>query len=102
MENYECIFICSPQTEEDEINQLKERIEKIISQEGEGKIISFDYWGKKNLSYPIKKFSEGLYYFFVFQSLPSTIKKLKDFFQMKPSVIRQMIVKKESKSEGSR
>ena len=51
---YETVFIARQDLTVDDVDNLSEKLEKIIT-DGKGKIVSKEYWGLRNLTYKIKK-----------------------------------------------
>lgn len=92
MKSYEGVFIFKP-------DLVKEGLEKIINQTQEiiekqkGSIDEKVDLGKKKLTYPIKKYKEGIYSFFKFNIDPEAISKIKKSFGLNESILRVLIVK---------
>jgi len=66
MRQYEVTFIVDPVLSGDEIKKTAKTYNDMISKEG-GKIVNEDNLGLKQLAYPIKKRSSGIYYCTEFQ-----------------------------------
>ena len=47
--------------------------------------------GKKDLSYPIKKKTEGIYYELVFTASPSSVARISRAYQISGSIMRVLI-----------
>ncbi|MCK4235297.1 30S ribosomal protein S6 [candidate division WOR-3 bacterium] len=98
MRAYESFIIfdpsCSNEDVENEINKLTE----IVTNE-KGKIIEVNRWGKKKLSYEIKKKSLGIFIVFQFTLNPEKIKVFKEYFKFNNLVLRNSLVKVEIESE---
>lgn len=100
MTQYETAFLISPNLEE-------EAIEKVISQMAEvvkkkGKLINEDRWGKKKLAYPIQKFEEAFYVFFLYEADPTVPFELERRFKQTEAILRYLTVKKETKEKARR
>ncbi len=100
MTQYETAFLISPNLEE-------EAIEKVISQMAEvvkkkGKLINEDRWGKKRLAYPIQKFEEAFYVFFLYEADPTIPFELERRFKQTEAVLRYLTIKKETKEKARR
>ena len=67
MRQYEVTFIVDPVLSGDEIKKTAKTYSEMITKEG-GKIINEDNLGLKQLAYPIKKRSSGIYYCIEYQS----------------------------------
>ena len=97
---YETAFIISPNLEE-------EAIEKVISQMAEvvkkkGKLINEDRWGKKKLAYPIQKFEEAFYVFFLYEAEPTVPFELERRFKQTEAILRYLTIKKDTKEKARR
>ena len=100
MTQYETAFLISPNLEE-------EAIEKVISQMAEvvkkkGKLINEDRWGKKKLAYPIQKFEEAFYVFFLYEADPAVPFELERQFKQTEAILRYLTIKKETKEKMKR
>jgi small subunit ribosomal protein S6 len=60
-------------------------------------MIKQDIWGKRRLSYPIKKFQEGFYVFFQYEGEGDVSQELERRFKQTDAVIRFMTVKRDPK-----
>lgn len=97
MTQYETAFLISPNLEE-------EAIEKVISQMAEvvkkkGKLIKEDRWGKKKLAYPIQRFEEAFYVFFLYEADPTVPFELERRFKQTEPILRYLTIKKETKEK---
>ena len=72
LREYETIYILRPDLSEEEITGVKEKVTNIFSRE-EGHILHQDIWGKKKLSYEIKKQPKGIYVHLSYLGGPATI-----------------------------
>jgi small subunit ribosomal protein S6 len=60
MREYELIFIVHPDLDESAFNDIVTRVSGWITDD-DGEISKTDFWGKRQLAYPIRKQSEGQY-----------------------------------------
>ncbi len=57
---YELVFIVEPRQSDDEVQNITKKYRDLI--EGSGAEIKWvDFWGKRKLAYPIRKYNEGKY-----------------------------------------
>lgn len=96
MRQYETVFLISPNLEEEETTKIIAQISGIISKE-KGKLIQEDRWGKKRLAYPIKKFEEAFYVFFLYEGDPNIPFELERRFKQTEAILRFLTVKKETR-----
>ena len=66
MLRYESLFITVPEITADEAGSLEKTLEKAVT-DSKGSIISFERWGKYQLSYPIRRNDYGVYYLLRFE-----------------------------------
>lgn len=55
------MFILKPDVSEEELKAKTAKIKKLIT-DAKGEILKEDVWGRRNLAYPINRFSEGFYH----------------------------------------
>ncbi len=63
--DYELVVVIDPQLEEKAQKTLLKKVESQLKKEG-GKLIKPKLWGLKQLAYPLKKQTRGLYWVFNF------------------------------------
>lgn len=94
MKNYELVVIYRPELESKK-DDLQKELEQLIVKEGM-KVASVAWWGKKLLSYPIKKYNEGLYLFIECVGSGSGNKAIVSSLRANDNIIRNLLVVKES------
>ena len=88
---YSGLFIITPE-KLDTIDDVKKAISEII-RENSGKIEKETVIGKKELAYPIKKKTKGVYYEVVFRALPASISEMTRLFKINTDILRTLIDK---------
>ena len=101
MNQYETVFICKPDLPAEKLTSITERVKSIITQSG-GRISSLDEWGKRRLSYPIKKQIEGTYTLVCYVSEGDIPKKIEAYFVINEDVLRHLTIRKEKTSKTAR
>lgn len=101
MRPYETAFLIAPNLPEEETEKLIEKMAGIISKK-KGKMVHLDKWGKRKLAYPIKKFEEAFYVFFLYEGEPSIPAELERIFKQTETVIRYLTIKLEEKENFRR
>lgn len=92
MKAYETIFIIAPTTsDEDRTNIIEEGKSFILKEKGE--IEKIDVWGMKRLAFPVKKFTEGFYVYFLYQGYPGIVEKWERKLKLSENVMRYLTVK---------
>ncbi len=92
MITYESTIICSPELPAEKIDELVEKIKKVVDG-SKGQILITQQLGKKRLAYPIKKHREGSYVYFELSGPGETIAALESFFKVNDTIIRYLTVK---------
>ena len=92
MNQYEALYIITPELEEEATKALVEKFSGIITGNG-GEIVSVDEWGKRRLAYAIDYKTEGYYVYVGFNAGAELPKELTRNLQINESVIRSQIVK---------
>ena len=91
---YETIFVLDAALEEEKINALSEKFQKLIADNGT--VESVDVWGKRKLAYPIDFKTEGYYVLVNFASNPEFPKELERIYGITDGVMRFITVRKEA------
>ncbi len=97
MQLYETAFLIAPNLSEEEAEELTLKMAEVVSKR-KGKMIEQDKWGKRRLSYPIKKFEEAYYVFFRYEADPSVPSELERLFKQTEAILRFMTLKKEKEA----
>jgi small subunit ribosomal protein S6 len=91
--DYEGLFITKATLTDEESSKLLGSIEGEIAKHG-GKVENTEKWGRKNISYPINKNKEGVYYKLNFKLTPDKISGLTKAYRLNEDILRAMITKK--------
>lgn len=91
MRKYETVFILNPDSSEEKISDIVNKVSHIIDSYS-GNIEGIDHWGKKKLAYEINKKSEGYFILMNFSSSEDLPKELDRNFKIMDDVIRHIIV----------
>lgn len=86
---YEILTIFDHRLSDEELNQLLERYKGVLTSL-KCEIQLIDNWGKKRLSFDIKKLREGIYVAFVLKAEPSAIKEFERQLKINEFVLRYM------------
>ncbi len=83
---YETLMLAKPDITSDEETTIRDYFEQLVSKQ-EGKLISFEKWGKYLLTYPVKKQDYGTHFLARF-ALPANVvntslEDMKTFFKIK-------------------
>ncbi len=88
---YETIYILSPEMTDEEVGHLRERINGVIGHEN-GKILHDDPWGKRKLAYEIKKQPKGHYIYLNYVCPSTCIKELERNLRIIESVLKYQTI----------
>ncbi len=88
---YEMMMIISPQLNQDEADDLNQKMLAIVTDNG-GEVIKTDDWGKKILAYPINKVKEGYYFVDFFTLESASVKLVKKQMNINENIIRYIII----------
>ncbi|MDI9356410.1 MAG: 30S ribosomal protein S6 [Chitinophagaceae bacterium] len=88
---YETVFILSSDLSEE--TKTKDTVDKFIKilTDNSADIINVEYWGLKQLAYPIKRKTSGFYNLIEFNASPEIVKTLEIEFRRNEHIIRFLI-----------
>ncbi|MBN1535110.1 MAG: 30S ribosomal protein S6 [Anaerolineales bacterium] len=90
MREYELIYIIHPDLDENALKEITERVNGWIT-EGGGQVVKADFWGKRQLAYPIKKHKEGQYVYVHTNMPPALTAVLERNIRLTEPILRFMI-----------
>lgn len=96
LRDYELMWILPGTLPEEDCEKSVETVSGLITENG-GELKSAGLWGRRTLSYPIKKNSEGAYYLARFSIDASVAPQLNRAMEADQGVLRHIIVKEERK-----
>src|SRR5215471_11693394 len=89
---YELVYILPPETPEQQVTELHEQLETIVSRL-HGAIEKTENWGRKKLAYDIGHHKEGIYVLEVINGSGELMKELDRRLRVIDVVVRHMIVR---------
>ena len=101
MRQYETGFVLSPSLSEEEAQEFTRQMAEVISQK-KGRMVKQQVWGKKRLAYPIKRFNEGTYVFFLYEGPGDISQELERRFKQTDAVIRFLTILKDPRDNVRR
>ena len=90
--DYELVYIVSPETSEQETNDLHTQIEQIV-QRFNGTIEKTDNWGRRKLAYEIGHHREGTYVVETIRGSGELMKEIDRRLRVIDAIIRHLIVR---------
>jgi small subunit ribosomal protein S6 len=91
---YETVFITDPTLTDDEEKSVVDAFTSVVT-DGGGVFAANDRMGRRRLAYPIKKFEDGVYTRFLYDSEGSVPKELDRRLRISDKVIRHMTISME-------
>ena len=101
MRHYEGLFILDPVMSEDKMKETIQGIDALIRQ-SKGEVEKIEEWGHKKLQYPIKGKKEAPFYLIHFAIPQDTLNELRKNCQLRESILRFSIFKKEEEKKGGK
>ena len=89
---YETIFILTPDTPNEGVAKVNDRIKGIVESMG-GTVLKVDNWGKRKLAYEVAKQLKGIYLYWQYLGSAGLVAELERNLRMLDTVIRYMTVK---------
>jgi small subunit ribosomal protein S6 len=89
---YETTFILTPVLSEDDAKKAINAFVEILKNQG-AEIIHQEFWGLKNLRYPIQKKTTGIYHLVEFKGTGKAVDTLEIAFRRDESVFRYLTVR---------
>ncbi len=97
MNIYESIFICPGDISQEKVESTLEKVKGVITK-SEGNITSAELWGRRRLSYPIKRHRDGFYVYLVFNAPPQSMSSLNHYYRVTDTVLRGLTIKVDPKN----
>ena len=95
MNKYEAMFIVKPDLSEEDKKNLFQQINDVVSKNS-GAITQGALWAdKKKFIFPIKKYTEGVYYLLSFSVNPLAIKDMRHAYNLNENILRVLIIRME-------
>jgi len=96
---YEMMFIVSPMLTESKRKSVIKELDDLIKSKG-GSVFHIDDWGKRELSYSIKKFDEGYYLIYYFTlNAPQDISEIDEHMGLDQGILRHLIIRRDEDFE---
>ena len=93
MRNYELVCILDPQAGEGQYEQLVEKYEALLEENG-GQVVRIDNWGLRRLAYTsasLKNRHQGYYVLYQFSAEPTAIEGLEQTLKLDEAVLRYLV-----------
>tara|TARA_B100000614_G_C14496541_1_gene472852 strand:+ start:528 stop:875 length:348 start_codon:yes stop_codon:yes gene_type:complete len=94
MNNYEIVYILNPVLSEKQIEEVMKKIKTFLTSK-KGKVVNYESWGLKTLSYPIENKNSGFYNLIEFTAETDTIADFEVELRRDERIMRHLVVKLE-------
>lgn len=92
MRPYEVVYIFDSAIGEERVNEKLERFHKLLTDGGNGEITAVDHWGRRQLTYQIKKKSSGYYVVVQFNAETEALPEFERLLKLDEELLRYLIV----------
>jgi len=92
LRDYELMFIAVPQLDDEGLATLNQRVAEWIAA-ANGTVTETNVWGHRQLAYPIRRYSDGIYVQVNFQLSPSDSRELERNLRLDEQIIRHMVIR---------
>ena len=92
MRRYELMLVLRPDTADDRVQQILDRITRGIAA-SDGQIVKVSPWGRRRLAYPISGYREGSYFIVVFDAPSEAIDELERGLNITEEVMRHLVTR---------
>ena len=94
MRHYEVMVILDPTLDERTVAPSLDTFLRVVTGDG-GKVEKVDVWGKRRLSFEIKKHAEGIYAVLDVNADPDAVKELDRQLSLQESVLRTKVLRRD-------
>jgi small subunit ribosomal protein S6 len=101
MRRYELMLVLRPDTADDRVQQILDRITRGIAAT-DGQIVKVSPWGRRRLAYPISGQREGSYFIIVFEAPSESIDELERSLNITEEVMRHLVTRIERPTSARR
>ena len=92
MRHYELMVILDPDVEERTVGPALDQFLTVVKKDG-GNVEKVDIWGRRRMSFEIKKKTEGIYAVVDLQAEPATVKELDRQLNLNEAVLRTKVIR---------
>jgi small subunit ribosomal protein S6 len=89
---YETVYIFDSAQEEPQINDKLARFHALLTKDGKGTVTNVSHWGKRTLSYRLKKKETGYYVVAQYETAPELLTEYQRAVTLDESVLRFLVV----------
>jgi small subunit ribosomal protein S6 len=101
MRRYELMLVVRPDTPEDRVSAILERITRSVA-DADGQIVKVSPWGRRRLAYPIGQYREGSYHIVVFDGRSDFVAEVEHSLNITEEVMRHLVTRVERPATARR
>lgn len=72
---YETLYLLRNDINDEELSTIQEKLNRAVDSNN-GKILKSEKWDERELAYPIKDYTKGIYYIMTYEAVPSVPKDI--------------------------
>ena len=99
MRKYEVVMLIDHDVPHQGVTVIAKKVESLLG--SSGKIVHSEYWGLRELSYPINGHKKARYFMLSLLSAPDAIKTVTDYIRINESIIRSGVYSVDNFDNGS-
>ncbi|MBO5349682.1 MAG: 30S ribosomal protein S6 [Clostridia bacterium] len=98
MNKYESVIVINPKLDEQEIDNIIQKVKEIVEQDGT--LTQVDKKGIKKLAYEINKCKEGYFIYFYYETDPSLIANIERYFRINGDILKFITLKRDDEGDS--
>jgi small subunit ribosomal protein S6 len=92
MKNYEAVYIFDTQLPEERVNEKLDRYHGMLTDGAGAEVSAVDHWGRRQLTYPIRKRTAGYYVVAQFRAEPKALPEYERLLKLDEELLRYLVV----------
>jgi small subunit ribosomal protein S6 len=89
---YEVVYIFDSQLTDEQVGERIDRFHELLTAGGAGEVTTVDHWGRRQLTYPIKKRPNAYYVVAQFTSGPEPLPEFERALKLDEGLLRYLLV----------
>lgn len=96
---YELTFIVRINTSAEVMDEQVQQVQTWLTEDGQGRILKEEIWGRRKLAYDIDHQNEGYYVHYLVELETSILPELEQNLKLAPDILRYLIVRGEAPAD---
>jgi small subunit ribosomal protein S6 len=92
MKDYEVVYIFDTQVPEERVNEKLDRFHRQLSDSSAAEVTAVDHWGRRQLTYPIRKRTGGYYVVAQFRADATSLPEYERLLKLDEDLLRYLVV----------